>query len=90
MHEADSAQPRCFTLSAGRDRREIGHLHGSGLLDIPFSRPLRDQAVAAALAQPYHIFPQSASISLFLRAEADIPNAVALLRLNYKWLADLG
>lgn len=28
-------------------RREIGHLHGSRLLDIPFTRPLRDEAVKA-------------------------------------------
>lgn len=73
-----------FTLGAGRDRREIGHLHGNGLLDIPFSRTLRDAAVAAGLAQPHHIFPRSAWVSLFLRAESDVPNAVALLHRNYE------
>ena len=31
-------------------RREIGHLHGNGLLDIPFTRPLRDEAVQAGRA----------------------------------------
>jgi len=81
-----------FTLTsgAGRERREIGHLHGNGLLDIPFSRPLRDAAVAAGRAQPHHIFPQSAWVSLFLRAGADAEDAIALLRLNYDRLADLG
>lgn len=69
-------------------RREIGHLHGHGLLDIPFTRPLRDEAVQAGLALPHHIFPHSAWVSVYLRSEEDVPNAVALLRRNYeRWRA---
>jgi len=34
-------------------RHEVGHLHGHGLLDIPFSRTLRDEAVAAGFAAPH-------------------------------------
>lgn len=65
-------------------RREIGHLHGNGLLDISFTRTLRDEAVAAGRAQPHHIFPQSAWVSVYLRSEEDVPNAVDLLRRNYE------
>ncbi len=35
-----------FTLNAVSGHREIGHLHENGLLDIPFSRPLRDAAAS--------------------------------------------
>ena len=67
-------------------RREIGHLHGNGLLDVPFTQSIRDQVVAAGLAQPHHIFPHSAWISFYLRGEGDIPTALALLRRNYdRW-----
>jgi len=77
-----------FTLNAGAGRREIGHLHGNGLLDIPFSRTLRDAAVSAGRAQPHHIFPRSAWVSFFIRTEADVPGATALLRQNYeRWQA---
>lgn len=69
-----------FTLG----RREIGHLHGHGLLDIPFTRAIREEVVRAGLAQPHHIFPKSAWVSFWVRAEADVPNAVALLRRNYE------
>lgn len=65
-------------------RREIGHLHGNGLLDIPFTRPLRDEALQTGHAQTHHIFPNSAWISSRIRTESDVPNAVALLRRNYE------
>ncbi len=73
-----------FTLG----RREIGHLHGNGLLDIPFTKPIRDQVVGAGLAQPHHIIPHSAWISLYIKSADDVPNALALLRRNYeRWQA---
>lgn len=69
-------------------RREIGHLHGNGLLDIPFTRPLRDEAVQAGRARPHHIFPRSAWVSFPIGAGSDVPNAIALLRRNYeRWQA---
>jgi hypothetical protein len=67
-------------------RREIGHLHGNGLLDIPFTRPLRDEAVGAGRALPHHIFPRSGWISFYIRGEEDVPNAISLLWRSYdRW-----
>jgi hypothetical protein len=63
--------------------REIGHVHGHGLLDIPFTRSIRDEVVCAAIARPHHIFPQSAWVSFDLRTPADVPQAAALLRRSY-------
>jgi len=69
-----------FTLG----RREIGHLHGNGLLDIPFSKELRNQLINQKLVQPHHIFPKSNWVSFYVRTVADVPRAVYLLRLNYE------
>ena len=65
------------------NRREIGHLHGHGLLDILFTRTIRDDVVGSSVAKPHHIFPQSAWVSFDLRDPADVPVALALLRRNY-------
>ena len=67
-----------------RGRREFGHLHGHGLLDIPLTRTVRDQAVAAHIARPHHVFPQSAWVSVDLRAPEDVPMALTLLRRSYE------
>ena len=73
-----------FTLG----KREIGHLHGNGLLDIPFTKTIRDQVVSSGQAQPHHIFPKSGWISYYIRSEDDIQGAIALLRRNYdRWQA---
>ena len=65
-------------------RREIGHLHGNGLLDIPFTKRLRDQVVREKLAQAHHIFPRSNWVSFYVLTSADVSQAVYLLRLNYE------
>ncbi len=69
-------------------RREIGHLHGHGLLDILFTRAIRDAVVEAQAARPHHIFAQSAWVSFDVRAAEDVPAALTLLRCNYDRLSD--
>lgn len=63
--------------------REIGHIHGSSLVDIPFPRRVRDEIVTAGLAQPHHVLPESGWVSLFLRQESDVAAAISLLRKSY-------
>ena len=69
--------------------QEIGHLHGHGLLDMLFTRAVRDQIVEAHFARPHHIFPQSAWVSYDVRSIADVPAALTLLRRNYERLSKL-
>ena len=63
--------------------RELGHLHGSRLADLPFPLLVRDELVAAGRAEPHHIHPESGWVSYFIRDEADIAPVVALFRMNY-------
>lgn len=65
-------------------RREIGHIHGDSLVDIPFPTAVRDEIVAAGRAEAHHILPDSGWVSFYLRAEADVAHAVALLRQSYE------
>jgi hypothetical protein len=64
--------------------REIGHLHGNHLLDIPFPKRIRDEIVAAGEAEPHHILPDSGWISFYLREPEDVQKAIALLRRSYE------
>ena len=43
--------------------RELGHIHGDHLVDIPFPKKVRDEVVGAGLAQPHHILPETGWIS---------------------------
>lgn len=64
-------------------RRELGHLHGDHLLDLPFPTRLRHEIVAAGLAEPHHLLVESGWVSFYLHAEGDIERAIALLRRAY-------
>ena len=64
-------------------RRELGHLHGSRLADLPFPVPVREQLVAAGKAQAHHVLPTSGWVSYRIGSDRDIPAVVALFRLNY-------
>jgi predicted DNA-binding protein (MmcQ/YjbR family) len=63
--------------------REIGHLHGDHLLDVPFPRAIHDELIAAGRAEPHHVMPQSGWISFRLSEEVDVDEAIAILRRSY-------
>jgi hypothetical protein len=69
-----------FTLGA----RELGHLHGNRLADLPFPRAIRDTLVATGRARPHHVLPESGWVTYDIRSEADVPGAIALFRLSYE------
>jgi predicted DNA-binding protein (MmcQ/YjbR family) len=64
--------------------REIGHIHGDHLVDIPFPKSVRDELVNAGLAQPHHILPETGWISYYLREEEDVQKVMALLYRSYE------
>jgi hypothetical protein len=65
-------------------RREIGHIHGDSLVDIPFPKKVRDEIVASGRAQPHHILPDTGWVSFYLGEPEDVPRAVGLLRQSYE------
>ena len=64
-------------------RREIGHIHGDALVDIPFPKRVRDEVVAAGDAERHHVLPESGWVSVWLRQPDDVARAVRLLRRSY-------
>lgn len=80
-----TAQPHRFNGRAFHlGKREIGHIHGDHLLDIPFPTKVGQAVVAAGRAQPHHVLPQSGWVSFYIREEADIKGAIELLRQSYE------
>ena len=66
---------------------ELGHLHGSRLLDIPFTKKVRDLLVAETLASEHHILKDSGWISFYLEKYEDTAHALWLLRVSYLYRA---
>jgi hypothetical protein len=77
-------QDRCGGIEYRLGTRELGHIRGGHLLDIPFPKRVRDEIVNAGLAEPHHILPDTGWVSFYLRAEEDVQKAIALLRRSYE------
>lgn len=65
-------------------KREIGHLHGSAVADLPFARATRDELISSGKVSPHHHVPDSGWVSFYFHGEEDIPFALALFRRNYE------
>jgi hypothetical protein len=64
--------------------KELGHIHRHGILDIPFSRALKESLLQEGRAEEHHVFKQSGWISFYIRSSADADNALSLLTLAYR------
>jgi len=86
-----TAHPHRFSGIEFRvDHREIGHLHGNRLADLPFPVRIREELVADGRASPHHVLPDSGWVSFFIRSPDDVPAAIELFRMNYERLVRLG
>lgn len=65
-----------FAVGPGR---ELGHLHGHGLLDVLVGQPYSERLIASGQVSPHHVFPHSSWISFQLESSADVPFALNLL-----------
>ena len=65
------------------NKREIGHIHGNGLLDILFSREDKTRFLEGGRVQEHHVFKNSGWVSLYIRTREDKDLAIGLLRYSY-------
>lgn len=76
-------------------RRELGHLHGDRIADLPFPRRVRDELIASGRAQPHHALPDSGWVTVALDGPDAGEDVVELFRMSYeraahaagKWIA---
>ena len=59
-------------------RKEIGHIHGNGLLDLLVGKAARTDLVNKGLALPHHVLPNSGWISFWLNSPDDAAHALDL------------
>ena len=64
-------------------KREIGHLHGDTLADLPFPVRVREELVAAGKARSHHVLPDTGWVSLPLSGAESFIGALELFRLSY-------
>ena len=64
-------------------RKELGHVHGDRLVDMPLPRKLHDELIAAGRAQPHHVLPDTGWVSVYMTGPEDAARVIELFRLQY-------
>ncbi len=65
-------------------RRELGHLHGDRIADLPFPRRVRDELIAEGRARAHHVLPNSGWITVSIRSPEEAERAIELFRMAYE------
>jgi hypothetical protein len=69
------------------NKREMGHIHGDSLADLPFPMKTRNELVSSGHAYPHHVMPQSGWVSYWIeKGEEDVAAIIELFRLRYEQL----
>lgn len=68
------------------NKREMGHIHGNRLADLPFPMKIRDELVNSRRVSPHHILPKSGWVSYWIKGEQDIPFVIELFKMRYNYL----
>ncbi len=64
-------------------RKELGHVHGDRLADLPMPRKLHDEVIAAGRARPHHVLPDTGWLSCWIAGPEDAAGVIELFRLQY-------
>jgi hypothetical protein len=65
-------------------RKEMGHVHGDRLADLPLPRKIRDEVIAAGRAVPHHVLPETGWVSGWMARPEDAAGVIELFRLQYE------
>jgi hypothetical protein len=65
------------------NKREMGHIHGDRVADLPFPMSVRNELVNSGRVSPHHFLPQSGWVSYWIKGEEDIPVVIELFKERY-------
>jgi hypothetical protein len=70
--------------------REMGHLHGDRIADLPFPKDVGKKLIAEGKASQHHFIPQSGWISYYIDDSGSAQGALELFRLQYERMTSYG
>src|ERR1700755_1425243 len=80
----ESAPHRFGGIEFKVGRRELGHLHGDRIADLPFPRTVRDELIAAVRARAHTVLPDAGGIPVSIASPDEAEQAVELFRMAYE------
>ena len=82
--EVETAPHRFGGVEFRVGRRELGHIHGSRIADLPFPRRIRDELIAEGRARPHHVLPDTGWVTTSIATSEEAERGIELFRLSYE------
>ena len=82
--EVETAPHRFGGVEFRIGRRELGHIHGDRIADLPFPRRIRDELIADGRARPHHVLPDTGWVTTPIGRPDEADNAIELFRMSYE------
>lgn len=70
--------------------REMGHMHGDELADLPLPKDIGKKLISQGKVSPHHFLPESAWVSYYINGAAAIPELIELFRMQYNRMTSYG
>jgi hypothetical protein len=73
------------------NKREMGHIHGDSVADLPFPMKIRNDLVNSGRVSPHHVLPKSGWVSYWInqdkeQQEHEVSAVVELFKMRYEQL----
>lgn len=69
--------------------REMGHMHGDELADLPFPKDVGKKLISQGKASPHHFIPQSGWISYYVES-GGVSGLLELFRMQHERMTGYG
>src|SRR3954471_5312174 len=70
--------------------REMGHMHGDKLADLPFPKDVGKKLISKGKVSLHHFIPQSGRISRYFNGQEGLPNIIGLFSMQYERMTGYG
>jgi hypothetical protein len=72
------------------NKREMGHIHGESVADLPFPMKIRNDLVNSGRVSPHHVLPKSGWVSYWIDQdigqEHEVSAVLELFKMRYEQL----
>jgi hypothetical protein len=72
------------------NKREMGHMHGESLVDLPFPMKIRNDLINSGRVSPHHVLPRSGWVSYWINQDKEqkheISAVIELFKMRYEQL----
>lgn len=83
-HDVSASIHKYGGMQFNYNGKEIGHIHGNGVLDVPLNLRMKSQLMTEGRISHHHVFRETGWVSFYITRAEDRGYALKLIRMCYE------